>query len=376
MLASVASMIDQFNMPNISILREQGYEVHVAANFEFGSTSSKLRVDTFKKELNKLGIPYYNINFSRKITHIFSHIRAYKQIKKLIYQNKYEFIHCHSPIGGVCGRIAAHGLNTKVIYTAHGFHFFKGAPIKNWLIYYPVEKFLAKYTDVLITINKEDFKRALKFKAKKVEYVPGVGINLNKFIPQTLEQKKLLRKKYGYNQNDFILIYVAELSYRKNQEMLINAVNVIKDEIKDVKLLIVGIGDMLESYAQLVRRLNIEKNVEFLGFRNDVASLMAISDVAVSTSRQEGLPVNVMEAMATRLPLIVTSCRGNRDLVIDGENGIVVELDDANKFANGILTLYQSSKLRDEYGERSLELVKQYSTQNVMLDMAKIYKGN
>ena len=162
MLASVASMIDQFNMQNISLLQEQGYEVHVAANFEQGSTSSKERVEQFKKELKEKNVLYFQIDFSRNVSNIPQNIKAYKQIKKLLVNNKYEFIHCHSPIGGVCGRLAAKVTNTKVIYTAHGFHFYKGAPKFNWMIYYPIEKVLSYITDVLITINKEDYELAKK----------------------------------------------------------------------------------------------------------------------------------------------------------------------------------------------------------------------
>ena len=210
MLASVVSMIDQFNMSNIDILKKQGYEVHVAANFEYGNTSSKQRVEEFKKELTELNVQYYNIDFSRKITNILANIKAYKQIKDLMLKNKYEFVHCHSPIGGVCGRLAAHSANTPVIYTAHGFHFFKRAPLKNWMLYYPVEKLLAHYTDVLITINKEDYARAQNFKAKKVEYVPGIGVDIKKFS-EIIVDKLAKRKELGIPENAFLILSVGEL---------------------------------------------------------------------------------------------------------------------------------------------------------------------
>ena len=168
MLASVASMIDQFNMPNIQLLQELGYEVHVACNFEKGSTCTQERIQNLKQRLEHMGVEYFQIDFSRNVLRVNEIWKAYRQVERLLEKEKYSFIHCHSPIGGAVGRIAAHKTHTKVIYTAHGFHFYKGAPLHNWLIYYPIEKWLSRYTDVLITINKEDYQRAKKkFHAKK-----------------------------------------------------------------------------------------------------------------------------------------------------------------------------------------------------------------
>ncbi len=181
-VASVASMIDQFNMQNINILKQQGYEVHVAANFEKGSTISEERLLEFKKELKNLNVLYFQVDFSRRIGNIGQNIKAYKQIKEIIKQNKYKFIHCHSPIGGVCGRIAAKTTGTKVMYTAHGFHFYKGAPMKNWVLYYPIERVLSYLTDVLITINNEDYELSKnKMKSKSLYYIPGVGVDVSNF---------------------------------------------------------------------------------------------------------------------------------------------------------------------------------------------------
>ena len=183
-LASVASMIEQFNMGNIKVLQELKYEVHVATNFIDSGTITRERAEELKNKLKDLNVKYYQIDFDRNVLST-KNIQAYKQVKQLIKENKYNIIHIHSPIGGVCGRLVAkkeRKNGTKVIYTAHGFHFFKGAPAKNWLIYYPVEKWLSKYTDCLITINEEDYNLAKKkFKAKNVEYVPGIGVDENKF---------------------------------------------------------------------------------------------------------------------------------------------------------------------------------------------------
>ncbi len=377
-VASVASMIEQFNMPNIKILQNMGFEVHVAANFKFGNTISAERISEFKKELAESNVVYYDLEFSRSVLNLWSNYRAYRKLKKLIFDNKYKLVHCHSPIGGVLTRLVVKKIRergTKVIYTAHGFHFFKGAPLINWLLYYPIEKWLSKYTDCLITINDEDYELAVnKLKARSVKKVPGVGVDLNKFVPQTLEKKKELRKQYGYSDDDFILIYVAELNHNKHQDLLVKVVDVLKNKIPNIKLLLVGAGKLIEDYKQQVRDLKLEEHIHFLGYRKDVPNLMAIADVAVSASRREGLPVNVMEAMATGLPLVVTDCRGNRDLVINGENGFVVGLDDVDAFAGAIERLYNSQELRTKFGRANLEMIKEYSLENVIKYMEEIYR--
>ncbi|SHK32648.1 Glycosyltransferase involved in cell wall bisynthesis [Anaerobranca californiensis DSM 14826] len=359
-----------FHLPYLEWFENNGYEVHVCANNDYEN----------KEECN---IPFcdefYEVPFERSPLKK-ENIIAYKKLKRLINENKYDVIHCHTPIGGVLGRLAAKDVRkngTKVIYTAHGFHFFKGAPLINWLLYYPVEKWLSKYTDCLITINDEDYEYAVrkKFKAGSVKKVNGVGIDLNKFTPQTVEKKKKLRKEYGYNENDFILIYVAEMSYRKHQDLLINTLNVLKSKIPNIKLLLVGTGNLLEKYKKQTKELSLGKHVYFLGYRKDIPNLMTIADVAVSSSRQEGLPVNVMEAMATGLPLVVTDCRGNRDLVRNGENGFVVGINDVNRFANSIEKLYNSKELRQQFGQKSLKIIKEYSLEVVKSEMEKIYKS-
>lgn len=361
-VATVDQHIRHFHYPFLKWFKNNGYEVHVASN------GNEELLYTDKK---------YNIPFERS-PFKFNNIKSFRLLRKLITENDYKLVHCHTPVGGAIARLAsisARKRGMKVIYTAHGFHFYKGAPKKNWILYYPIEKFLSKFTDVLITINEEDYNLAIskKFNAKRIELVNGVGINLNKFTPQTLEIKKSLREKYSYSDEDYILIYVAELSYRKHQDLLINAVGKLVKYIPNIKLLLVGDGDLYDEYSKLIKLVGVEKNVELLGYRKDVPNLMELSDVAVSSSRQEGLPVNVMEAMATGLPLVVSNCRGNMDLVEDGVNGYVIELDDLKGFVNSIEKLYVNENLRKEFGDKSIELVKKYSLENVIQEMELIY---
>ena len=250
MLASVASMIDQFNVPNIKLLISLGYKVDVACNFIDGSTCSEAKIAELKNKLKEMDVDCYQIDFARSVKHIWQNIKAYRQVFKLMQSNHYAFIHCHSPIGGVCGRLAGHKTHTKVIYTAHGFHFYKGAPLLNWLIYYPIEKYLSRYTDVLITINKEDYEIAKnKMHAKKTEYIPGVGIDVEK-IQNTKVERNKKRKELGIPQDAFVLISVGELNKNKNHEVVIKALKNIADK-NNMHYIIAGQGPLYQYLLDL-----------------------------------------------------------------------------------------------------------------------------
>lgn len=371
MLASVASMIDQFNMVNIDILQKQGYEVHVAANFKYGNTSSQQRIEEFKKELSELGITYYHIDFARNITKIFTNIKAYKQIRNLMATNKYEFVHCHSPIGGACGRLAAHWTKTKVIYTAHGFHFYKGAPLINWLLYYPVERFLARYTDVLITINKEDYQRAQKFKAGKVVYVPGIGVDIKRFRDVLVDRDKK-RNELGISNEAFVILSVGEINKNKNHEVIIRAI--AKLNKPHICYIICGQGDREIYLKKLAISLGVANKVKFLGFRNDIAEIYKIADVFVFPSFREGLPVSVMEAMAAGLPIICSNIRGNTDLIENGKGGFLVGTNDIVALTRAIEQLLDNTEKRRFMGITNTETIKKFCLVNIMHEMEVLYK--
>ncbi|OIJ11263.1 glycosyltransferase family 1 protein [Anaerobacillus alkalilacustris] len=357
-----------FGQYDYKVLLSLGHEVHIAANFNDS-------VDQFEDS----NVIKHQVDFSRN-PFSFVNLNAIKQLKKILDDHNFDLVHTQSPSGGAITRVAARGARkngTKVLYTAHGFHFFQGAPMKNRLIFYNIEKFLGYMTDTIITINDEDYKAAKgKLPVKDVRHIHGVGIDLDKFKPQTSEEKILLRNQYGYSSEDFLIICAGELSYRKNQTLLINSIFKLKEKIPYIKLLLVGSGDFLNQYQQQVENLGIKDNVDFLGYRKDVVNLMRMSDIAVSASRQEGLPVNVMEAMATGLPLVVTNCRGNRDLVKTGENGFVVEIDDVEGFSNSIYNLYSNKETREKFKMKNLEKINIYALDAITEEMKKIYSDN
>lgn len=374
MLASVASMIDKFNMNNINILRDMGYSVDVAANFDFGSITSQERVDEFKQELIDDGIRVFNIQIPRRITDIKGIINSYKKVIQLADSENYELMHCHSPIGGVIARLAfrkARKKGTKVIYTAHGFHFFKGASLFNWLIYFPAEWFCSLFTDVLITINKEDYEISKKYmKAKAVKYTHGIGVDTIKF-ENTYCNKDEKRREIGVSKDSIMLFSVGELNENKNHELIIKAIL----ECKDLKLhyCIAGEGNKRSYLENLVIENGISDKVTFLGYRKDINELLSINDIFCFPSLREGLPVSLMEAMAAGLPVVCSNIRGNTDLIKDDEGGFLCSINDVDDFSEKIKILSQDKELREKMKKANLRNIKKFDINNVNLEMKDIY---
>ena len=365
-VTTISNTVNAFLIPHIKLLIEKGHKVDVAFNV----------VQEIDPGLIEMGCKIHNVAFQRSPISKQNYV-AYKKLRRIIKDEDYDMVHVHTPIASIITRIACRDiLDLKIVYTAHGFHFMKGVPIKNWLIYYPIERLAARWTDILITINHEDYNVAKRFRLRnngKIYKVHGVGVDLNKFESQTIEKKIQIRKEYGYKEDDFILFYAAELNYNKHQDLLIDVVNILKDKIPNIKLLLAGSGTLENEYKEQVKQLGVGNNIEFLGYRGDIPDLLMLSDIAVASSRREGLPVNVMEAMATGLPVVATDVRGHSDLVKDGENGYLVRLDDIKGFAKAIENLYKDEKLRNKFGKNGIEMVKKYSLNNVLKEMNQIY---
>lgn len=361
--ATVTNHINAFHIPYLKMFKENGYEVHVASK-------GNEKIEYCDK--------HYNIQFERSPLKL-NNIKAYKELKKIINENNYEIIHCHTPVGGVLTRLAARKARkkgTRVIYTAHGFHFYKGAQLLNWLIYYPIEKWLSKYTDCLITINQEDYERAKrKFKkCKQIELVHGVGVEENKFnLEMKNQEKEEVENQIGLKANDFVLLEIGELNKNKNQIMAINAMKNLTKKNPNIHLLIVGKGQQEDFYKTKINEYKLENNIHMLGFRKDIPQLLKISDVLLSLSYREGLPVNVMEAMASGLPVIATDCRGNRDLILNGQNGYIVKTDDTVSLKEKILFLSGNINVCEQFKEKSKDLIKKYGKEEIETRMEKIY---
>ena len=384
-LASVASMIDQFNMPNIHLLIGMGYEVHVACNFEEGNTCDAVHIRKFKHELGKQGIICHQWDCPRNAAAVRKCLRALVQLWRLMGTYRFVMVHCHSPVGGVLARIAAHFRRIFVIYTAHGFHFYKGAPVKNWLLYYPVEKLLSYWTDVLVAINKEDYAFAKRhLKARKVYRIPGVGIHTARFAARDEKVRKAFRKRYGIAQDAVLLLSAGELNKGKNHRMILEAAagiqkkNPNQDPNQDVCCLICGIGRLHSQLKWYANKLGIGGQVFLPGYVEDMEAAYAAADIFVFPSRREGMPVALMEAMAAGLPVIASDIRGCSELVDDPAGGYLLPPDDTERFTEAVAKLVQWNrkcpKRLETMGRHNQEQIKDFDCSCVNQKMRRIYR--
>lgn len=354
--ATVDSHILHFHLPYLKYFKNNNYEVHVATNTDTPILycDKKYKIDIDRSPYN------------------FCNIKAIFQLRKIINEEKYDIIHCHTPMGGVVTRFSSiktrKNNKTRVIYTAHGFHFYKGAPLKNWLLFYPIEKFLANYTDDIVTINKEDYELANKKFNANIHYVHGVGLNKNKFdIPMKKNDKNLLKKSLGLNNTDFIISYVARLDKNKNQEFLIDVMDKLLKNNKNIHLLFIGNDELNGYYQKIVKNKKIQNNIHFLGYRSDIPKLLRITDLVVSSSKREGLPVNIMEAMYCKVPIVALKNRGIDDLII-GSNKKNLLVSNKEEMIEKIDYLISNNIKFIDYSN-----INNYFIDNVLQEYQKIY---
>lgn len=347
--------------PYLKWFKENDFIVHTATN-------SNRKLDNV------------DVSFSvsiKRTPYSFKNIKAIFELKKIIEKEHYDIIHTHTPMGSVVTRLAAlkyrKKSNVKIIYTAHGFHFFKKCPIINYILFFPVEKILSKYTDLIITINKEDYEFAKKHFKTEIAYIPGIGFNQSR-LEKTLneKEKEKFRKENGLSKNDYVITYIAEFSNRKRQAYLIKAIK--KMNLTNEKFLLIGEDTKSSKIRNIIHKYNLEENIKILGFKNNISDYLDISDLIISVSKQEGLPLNIMEAMYKEKPIIVSDCRGNRDLIKNNKNGIVVDINNANELIRIINYLKINSEYAVKLGKKNETIVGKYSINNVLPQMIKIYK--
>lgn len=362
----VKSHIMVFHIPYLKWFKNNGYEVHVCSTNDYETKED-------------CSIPHCDKFYDMGCTlspFSFQNIKAYKKLKETIDENDYEIIHCHTPVGGLLGRIAAikaRRKGTKVFYTAHGFHFHSGAPIKNWLIYYPVEKFLSRFTDVLVTINQEDYKLAKnKLKAGKIKNICGIGIDEKKILAVTADAKTI-RKELEVLEDAFVVLSVGTLKTNKNHATIIKALKKIDNP--DIHYLICGDGSEEEDLRNLIDELNLNENVKLIGYRNDILEIMKSVDLYAFPSFREGMPVSLMEAMLCGLPAVCSDVRGNNELIDELKNGYLLKPDDVEGFANYIDSEYKNSKLVKDLVEYNKKKLQPYFLENVIKDMTEIYRS-
>lgn len=362
-VTTISNTVNAFLIPHIRRLVFEGHKVDVAFS----------TVQTIKNEVHDLGCCIYEIPFNRSPFNV-NNLVAFKKLKKLVSANRYDVIHTHTPIASMIVRFVCKKTeNTKVIYTAHGFHFYNGAPLINWLIYYPIEKMLSSSTDVIITINHEDYIRAKKkFRAKEIAYVPGVGIDLHRNIELAKSRDEMLRE-IGLPTESIVILSVGELNKNKNHRVVIEALYQINN--KNIHYVICGKGRYSGILKKLAVKLGIGSQVHLLGYREDVEEILKLADVFAFPSLREGLPVSLMEAMIFQLPIVCSKIRGNEDLIQNNFNGFLIEKNDVISYKENIVKLLTDKELSMNFVSNSNLIIRKFDIENVLSKLDAIYKG-
>lgn len=362
-ISNITNKISNFSYPSIVAAQSLGYEFHLAAN-----------LSGFTDDASKYNVTLHHIDLDRNPLSL-KNIKAYKQMIDLIRKEGIDVIHCNTPIGGILGRLCGKKEKVpKIIYSAHGFHFYKGASLINNTFYKWVEMKMAHDTDAIITMNQEDFEAAKEMKLRnngKVYFIPGVGVDTELYQLSKVDNTDI-KRSLGLKEEDIVLIAMGDLIGRKNYKASIEAISRAKNN--KLQFLICGKGPELSSLQQLVKRLGLEGQIHFLGFRKDIKELLNIADIFLFTTYQEGLPRSMMEAMSAGLPCVASNVRGNSDLITNGEGGFLCNPNDIDGFAKAINLISTSESLRKEMGLRNIESIKKFDVANVKSEMKNIYE--
>lgn len=365
-ISNIGKRVGSFSEASISAAKKLSHEFYYAANWDAATPEQR------EEDEAKYGIKLVHIDLSRS-PYSPRNIKAYKQLVEFINKEKIDYIHCNTPVGGMLGRIAGQKCNVKkVIYQVHGFHFFKGAPLKNWLLYYPIEKLLAYMTDASITINREDYERVKSFHLRnhgKGYYVPGVGIDTSCYGINNV-QKRNIRDSIGLSVNDFVILVVGRLEKNKNCYTIVDSVAQLTG--KNIKIVFCGEGPEREGLEVHGKKLCIDDALVFLGNRSDMPKMYCMADCMALASFREGLSRTIMEAMASGLPCVVSRIRGNVDL-IDPNGGFLCDPQKVEDFAEAINRLLESEELRKKMGQYNKKKISHFDIATVTSSIADIY---
>lgn len=363
--ATRLSHICQFHLPYLKMLKEQGHTVHVAAMDNLGEKNG-LQLKYADKHIE---IPFERFPYDPR------NVSAYKKLKSLLEQEHYDVIVCNTPVGGILTRVAAKKYRkqgTRVIYIAHGFHFYKGASKTNWALYYPMEKEMARLCDMVVTINEEDYQFAKKHFPGKVARIHGVGVSTERYYPATPEKQVEMRRKEGLAKDDFVVICTGELNENKNQKTLIAAAALLRDKIPNLKVLLAGNGPKELELRDQIAAEKLEDTVKLLGYRTDLEYVVPAVDVVASCSKREGLGLNVIEAMLCKKPVVAAINRGHVELVEDNVTGFLAEPEDVHSFADRLLKLNGDIGKRNAMGEAGYQKAQAYTVCSVKNEMKTI----
>ena len=367
-VATVLSHICQFHLPYLQMLQKQGHEIHVAAHDNLEEKNGlKLQYADRHIEIPFERTPFHPRNFA-----------AYRRLKAHLHQEHYDVIVCNTPVGGILTRLAARTSRkngTRVIYIAHGFHFYKGASKMNWLLYYPLEKRMARLCDVVVTINKEDYRLATKYFPGKVAHIHGIGVREDRFHPASKAEQAEMRRRDGLSEDDFVVVCTGELNENKNQKTLVDAAALLRQDIPHLKVLLAGNGPKEAELRSQIAERGLQDLVKLLGYRTDLENLVPAVDVVASCSKREGLPLNIVEGMLCKKPVVASVNRGNAELVEDDVTGYLLPPEDASSFADRFLRLYQDRELAMRMGEAGYRKAQAYTVGSVRNEITSVLLG-
>ncbi|WP_294633416.1 glycosyltransferase [uncultured Bacteroides sp.] len=372
-VASVVSFIEWFNKENVDYINKiKKCELHIACNFDYMEDTDEGRTRAYIQKISSEGVILHNICFVRS-PFCSQNLMCYKHLKRIIDENNFNLIHVHTPTVGILTRFAARNARkrgTIVMYTCHGFHFHKAAPWKNWIMFYPIERFMSRFCDYIVTINKEDYNRSKTFYAPFVHYIPGVGVDINR-IHKCKVDRRAYKCNLGVPEDCILILSIGEMIERKNHEVVIRALGMLHDS--KIYYAICGKGPLKEHLACVAKTLGIAEKVKFLGFRKDIPELCNTADISAFPSRIEGLGLAGIEAMAAGVPLISSDVHGILDYVIDGKTGYTCKPNDIEGFAKAIAILANDEKLRNQMAASCWEAVAPFEIENALHEMWKIY---
>jgi glycosyltransferase EpsD len=362
-VASIEKHILRFHLPSMQWFKDRGFEVHVACN----GTQPVPVADVVHI------VPFERNPFSLK------NISAFIRLKAVLKKEDFALLHCHTPAAGILSRLAGRKLRKtrglKILYTAHGFHFYKGAALSFWLLFFPAEWFAAFFTDGLITINREDFDIAKeKLPANRIFRISGMGVDNRNFIPLSPAEKENVRRELGISPDKWVVLYVGEFIHRKNHEFIIRAFKALKTKIPELVVMFAGRGELFEKMKELASTLKIEEDFYFLGFRSDINRVINAADLGLSASRQEGLPLNLIEEMMCGLPVVATDERGHREIVEQGKNGYLFRQFDTDDFVNKVFDIYSDKQLYRYMSAYAIEVAKKFTLEKSIEELGLIYE--
>lgn len=368
-VTTVSGFLPQFESNDVKLLKEMGFEIHYASNF-------KNPIYAFDEEILKyLEIIPHQIDIAKSPVRVRMNVRAVSQIRKVIDENEIDMVHCHNPMGGAAARIAA-GISKRkpyVIYTAHGFHFYKGADWRNWLLFYTAERFLARFTDQIITINREDYLRAGHFRLKKdgsVHQIHSVGVDEQRFMPRReIAAKK--RRELFIPEDAFHIVTAAELNENKNQKIIIESLARLRNP--KIHYSLCGKGPNEASLRELIAEKGLQEQVHILGYRTDMEEILQTADCFAFPSHREGLGVAAVEALLCGTPLVASDNRGTREYAVNGKNSIVCHADSVKEFAAAIDLLYKDKDKRSAMAQNCRASVEQFTIKEVEKTMRLLY---